>query len=48
MTRIFPLQPILPPSPPREIKDTGGAGFEETLQKTLQTHPGLPQASSGV
>ncbi len=49
MTRIFPLQPMLPPATPREIKDTGGAGFQETLQKTLQTHPGQqPAASSGV
>lgn len=48
MTRILPLQPILPPAPPREIKDTGGAGFQETLQKTLQTHPSLPPASTGV
>lgn len=48
MTRICPLQPNLQPSQPREVKDTGGGGFQETLQKTLQARPGPPPASTGA
>ena len=48
MTRICPLQPGLPPSQTRDFKDTGGTGFQETLQQTLQARQSPQQVPTGA
>ena len=47
MTRITPVCPNQLPLQAREVPKTDGAGFQETLQKTLATRESPSAAPSG-